>query len=233
MLCETAVRVLKDHGAMFHLGRKATYLMIDGQRLTGVRLEDGTVLSADRYIATLPHAALRALLSERLLTHYGYFQQLTHLVDSPKLTVQLTIGKPTSMPRLLLLTDRTFHHLVIHRHHKDATSTTGVMLVATGVAVVHQLTDDQALEESRKDLACVSPELAQAPILAHRIIRDQAACLSLRPGTRQWRPLPSGPIRNLFIGGAWTDTGWPSNLESAVVSGIRCAELAVEGGATA
>ncbi len=233
LLCETAVRALKDHGTTFHLGRKATYLMIDGQRLTGVRLEDGTVLSADRYVLTLPHAALRALLSERLLTHYGYFQQLTHLVDSPKLTVQFTIGTQTAIPRLLLLAERTFHHLVIHPHHKDTASTTGAMLVATGGSVAHQLTDDQVLAESRKDLACVSPGLAQAPVLAHRIIRDPAASLSLRPGTRQWRPLPSGPIRNLFIGGAWTDTGWPSNLESAVVSGVRCAELAVAGGTTA
>jgi uncharacterized protein with NAD-binding domain and iron-sulfur cluster len=233
VLVEPAVRYLKDRGAAFHLGRKATHLMIDGQRLAGVHLEDGTVLSADRYILTLPHTALRALLSERLLTHYGYFQQLTHLVDSPKLMVHLTIGMQTSGPRLLLLADRTFHHLVIHRHHKDAPSTTGMMLVATGGSVAHQLTDDQALTESQKDLACVNPELAQAPILAHRIIRDPAACLSLRSGTKQWRPLPSGPIRNLFVGGAWTDTGWPSNLEGAVVSGMRCAELAVEGGATA
>jgi hypothetical protein len=27
------------------------------------------------------------------------------------------------------------------------------------------------------------------------------------------------------VAGAWTDTGWPANLESAVVSGERCADM--------
>jgi uncharacterized protein with NAD-binding domain and iron-sulfur cluster len=227
-LCDPAVQFLKDQGATFHLGRTATFLTIDGQRLTGVRLDDGTALSADRYIVTLPHTALRALLPERLLTHYGYFQQLTHLTDSPKLLLHLTTGAQTSAPRLLLSADRTYDQIVVHPHHKRDARTTGVTLIATGRAPAHSLTDEQALAESRKDLACACPRLAQAPVLAHRIVRDQAACLSLRPGMRQWRPLPSGPIRNLFVGGAWTDTGWPSNLESAVVSGLRCAELALQ-----
>ena len=28
----------------------------------------------------------------------------------------------------------------------------------------------------------------------------------------------------LLVAGAWTDTGWPANIESALVSARRCAE---------
>ncbi|MBA3753231.1 MAG: FAD-dependent oxidoreductase, partial [Nitrospira sp.] len=38
------------------------------------------------------------------------------------------------------------------------------------------------------------------------------------------RPLPNSPFLNFFVAGDWTDTGWPANLESAILSGQRCAE---------
>jgi hypothetical protein len=53
----------------------------------------------------------------------------------------------------------------------------------------------------------------------------QHAVLPLGPGTKLLRPIPRSPIPNLLVAGAWTDTGWPANLESAVVSGERCADI--------
>jgi uncharacterized protein with NAD-binding domain and iron-sulfur cluster len=38
------------------------------------------------------------------------------------------------------------------------------------------------------------------------------------------RPIQRSPIANLLLAGSWTDTGWPPNLESAIVSGNRCAD---------
>jgi uncharacterized protein with NAD-binding domain and iron-sulfur cluster len=54
---------------------------------------------------------------------------------------------------------------------------------------------------------------------------DDQAALSLRPGAAQLRPIQQSPIQNLLVAGAWTDTGWPANVESAVVSAKRCVEI--------
>jgi uncharacterized protein with NAD-binding domain and iron-sulfur cluster len=48
--------------------------------------------------------------------------------------------------------------------------------------------------------------------------------LSLKPGTKLHRPIQRSPIHNLLLAGNWTDTGWPPNLESAIVSGNHCAD---------
>jgi hypothetical protein len=56
----------------------------------------------------------------------------------------------------------------------------------------------------------------------HRTIAG--AILSLRPGAKLHRPIQRSPIANLLVAGAWTDTGWPPNLESAIVSGNHCAD---------
>ena len=48
------------------------------------------------------------------------------------------------------------------------------------------------------------------------------AMLAARPGAQHFQPLSTSPFTNLFVAGAWTDTGWPANLESAILSGRRC-----------
>lgn len=54
------------------------------------------------------------------------------------------------------------------------------------------------------------------------------AALPLPPGTKTRRPIQLSPISNLLVAGAWTDTGWPANFESAIVSGERCAEIIID-----
>jgi hypothetical protein len=88
----------------------------------------------------------------------------------------------------------------------------------------------QILADSRLDIA--TPDLLRSWGLLtpdrkvvstrHRTISN--AILSLKPGTKLHRPIQRSPIENLLLAGSWTDTGWPPNLESAIVSGNRCAE---------
>jgi uncharacterized protein with NAD-binding domain and iron-sulfur cluster len=56
-------------------------------------------------------------------------------------------------------------------------------------------------------------------------LHESHAALLLAPGAARLRPLQQSPIQNLLVTGAWTDTGWPADLESTVVSARRCAEI--------
>jgi uncharacterized protein with NAD-binding domain and iron-sulfur cluster len=38
----------------------------------------------------------------------------------------------------------------------------------------------------------------------------------------------ASPIRNLFVAGDWTATGWPATMEGAVRSGYLAAEALLE-----
>ena len=66
---------------------------------------------------------------------------------------------------------------------------------------------------------------AREDVIVRSVFREHHAALLLAPGAARLRPLQQSPIQNLFVAGAWTDTGWPANLESALVSAHRCAEL--------
>jgi len=54
-------------------------------------------------------------------------------------------------------------------------------------------------------------------------IREPRATFRVAPGTHALRPGARTRQRGLYLAGAWTDTGWPATMESAVRSGNAAA----------
>ncbi len=203
------------------------HLLVENQAVCGVQLKTGGRLESDWVISTVPYHRLTGLLPERVLTHYSYFQQLTHLQDAPALTLHLWLDDPVTTPRLLLLAGRTFHWVVIKTVPRQGRTRGLASLVATGDAALLSRSDREIKEAGLG----IIKELLPGPnrsVTDHQIVRSSRAFLSLRPGTDGLRPLQQSPFANLFVAGDWTDTGLPATLESAVLSGERCAEAVMK-----
>lgn len=56
---------------------------------------------------------------------------------------------------------------------------------------------------------------------------EREATFRQGPGTRRFRPRPGRLAAGVHIAGAWTDTGWPATMESAVRSGEAAARSAL------
>jgi hydroxysqualene dehydroxylase len=69
--------------------------------------------------------------------------------------------------------------------------------------------------------AQVTGRLGAAELLWSRVSREPDATIALRPGLR--RPAPGLVRPGLARAGAWTRTGWPATMESAVRSGRAAA----------
>ena len=72
------------------------------------------------------------------------------------------------------------------------------------------------------------PRAAAAELLAVRVVKEADATFRPFPGAHAHRLRPRTSIRNLTLAGAWTDTGWPATLESAVRSGRAAARTLLE-----
>ncbi|HEX6543570.1 MAG TPA: hydroxysqualene dehydroxylase HpnE [Ktedonobacterales bacterium] len=77
------------------------------------------------------------------------------------------------------------------------------------------------VELCRRELGDVLPALRQARLLHGAATRDRDATFVPAPGLR--RPGPATSCAQVVIAGAWTDTGWPATMESAVRSGRAAA----------
>jgi uncharacterized protein with NAD-binding domain and iron-sulfur cluster len=191
------------------------------QRVTGILPKASNLRAADWYIVALPHQCVHALLPERLLTRFSYFQHIGELADTPAVAVHLWIDEPIQSPRFILLAGRTFHWICL----KPAADTrqTHASLVMTGPSGLDR-SDEELLTSAGEDLQTALPAMSKARRISHHVVRSPRACLSMRPGMTAHRPLQQSPFPNLFLAGEWTDTGLSATVESAVVSGDRCAQ---------
>jgi squalene-associated FAD-dependent desaturase len=69
-------------------------------------------------------------------------------------------------------------------------------------------------------LAELFPAAREAEVIEFFVTRERRATFRQAPGTARLRPGPATRLPGLVLAGAWTDTGWPDTMESAVRSGL-------------
>ena len=216
--------VLRQGNATILSNTEATQLRYERDRIVGVLLRDGSLLQADWYVAALPPQQLTPLLPERWLTRYAYFQQLTELRSIDSTILHVYAEQACATPRLVLLGDTALHSVLVTA---PTPSRTDFSLITTDSEFAQTQPDssrDIAIHDLLRSWRLLMGE-SRVVSTHHRTVSN--AILSLRPGAKLHRPIQQSPIANLLLAGAWTDTGWPPNLESAIVSGDRCADAIV------
>ena len=197
------------------------HILFTPQGIRGVQMPDGTMLQAGHYIAALSPESLLALLPERLLTRYAYFAQLGDLRTLSSVTVHMDCRTTAVTPRVILLAGQPFESLMLRplgAHEVDYN------LTISGSQTQSSSMDDELSHLARTTLQTLGNVFAVDQILSVTVRRDKHAALSLPPGANLLRPIQQSPLPNFTVAGAWTDTGWPANVESALTSARRCAE---------
>jgi hydroxysqualene dehydroxylase len=165
---------------------------------TGTRIDDPRTLDADAVVVATPPDELEA--SPIVSVHL--------LFDRRLLTTQLAA---------LLGSDA---HWVFDRGALTGQPTRGQYLsvVSSGVPELLEVRGRDLVERVATQ---VTERLGNAELLWSRVSREPAATIALRPGVE--RPVPGLVEPGLARAGAWTETGWPATMESAVRSGRAAA----------
>jgi squalene-associated FAD-dependent desaturase len=87
-------------------------------------------------------------------------------------------------------------------------------VVSSGVPELMELRGRELVDRLADQLR---DRLGAAELLWSRVSREPYATVALRPGVA--RPGPHTDRANVVRAGAWTDTGWPATMESAIRSG--------------
>jgi squalene-associated FAD-dependent desaturase len=85
---------------------------------------------------------------------------------------------------------------------------------------------DQLRDAVVAEVRAAFPAAREARLVEARVVTDPTAVLSVRPGVEAVRPPARTSLKNLFLAGDWTATGWPSTMEGAVRSGRLAAKAA-------
>jgi squalene-associated FAD-dependent desaturase len=217
-----------------------------------VVMDDGTETSADACIAAVPHEALLSLLPKEMVEGNGALSGLPNIRNSPITGVHLWYDRTVMTEPFLTLLDHTtqwvFNKSLLYRTAETngtaarPTSQSGESLSADAEGQYLQLvisasydlvqkSRQEIIDICRRDLADVLPATRDAQLRKATVIKEVNATFSPAPGVDRWRPAQVSSVKNLFLAGDWTRTGWPSTMEGAVRSGYLAAEalLAVAG----
>jgi zeta-carotene desaturase len=82
----------------------------------------------------------------------------------------------------------------------------------------------EIIDMAVRELAEFFPLAKEARLEKAQVIKEVRATFSAKPGLEALRPMAATHLRNFFLAGDWTRSGWPATMEGAVRSGYLAAE---------
>jgi uncharacterized protein with NAD-binding domain and iron-sulfur cluster len=208
-------------------------LRIENGVITAVDLDDGRTEAADAYVFAAPHTVLLELLSDEVRSSNPVFDNLKNIKVAPITGVHLWFDREVTQEPFITLLDTTtqwiFNKTLLYGSNAEGAKAAngGAQYLQLVISASYELLQkprqeiiDLCLAEVRRAL----PAAREAQLVKATVIKEAAATFSPQPGVDRWRPKQETGIRDLFLAGDWTDTGWPSTMEGAVRSGYLAAE---------
>lgn len=199
-------------------------------RVDGVSLVGGERLEADYYVSALQCDLLSRLLPLEVTRGIAYWENLQRIELAPIIGVHLWFDRKIDCPEALATLDRETEWIFNKTCNFDQPEGQGTYL-STVISASHHLaatSKEEILATVLADVRACLPDTRAAELVRSQVVKWPKATISPKPGVDKLRPDQCSPIANLFVAGEWTQTGWPSTMESAVRSGYRAAEYILE-----
>ena len=219
---EPAVRYIESRGGQLVARSAVESIDVRDGRVDAIVTAAGERLAFDAYISALPAAQLLALLPESARAQPP-FSSLNAMRMSPIVNLHLWFDRPVLGIDFAAFTGSDLQWAFNRTRIAGAEGSDEEHLVLSQSAADRYIDLDKAqlLELLLPQLQRALPAARAAQLTRSVLIKEPDATFVPSPGLR--RPGASTPVENLFLAGAYTDTGWPATMESAVRSGEQAA----------
>ena len=218
-----ARQALAEHGVEVRDGTKALSLAADRSVRLRTREDGELTLRPDAVVLAVPHDAAAALLPP------GVPRPFEALGHSPILNVHVRYDRQVMDVPFLAGVDSPAQWIF------DRTAPSGLPGTGRYVAVTVSAADafvERPVAELRSlfenELTRLLPGARGAQVEEFFVTREKHATFRQASGSARLRPGPATALPGVLLAGAWTATGWPDTMESAVRSGINAARVAQE-----
>jgi squalene-associated FAD-dependent desaturase len=216
---------LEQHGVSLHLGTEVKRIVGNDSGITHIELADGSRREVAAALAAVTWKRVRGLFDDALLARLPEIARVDEIDSAPITAVHLWFDREiTPLPHAVLV--GRLSQWLFNRGQAAETSEAGYyyQVIISASRSLAGRDRAQVVDEIIGELASIWPVAKEAKLLRWRMVTEQAAVFSVRPGIDQLRPPQQSSLRNLAFAGDWTRTGWPSTMEGAVRSGYLAAE---------
>ena len=229
---DAAAEFIQRHGGTVRVSADVAELLIEGDRCIGVRLENGELMTADSVILALPAAATCALLPPQFASH-EFFAPAANMRTAPIVGVHIWYDRPVMEETFIATVNSSlqwvFNVTKMHeREHEGDGAGQHIAISLSGAWKWKDLSKAKLRETFVAEMARVFPRARDAKVTRVISVKMLDATFRVTPGAQAQRLPQVTPVPGLFLAGDWTQTGWPSTMESAVRSGNMAADAAVK-----
>lgn len=222
VFAEAAQRLVEARGGAFRFGVRVLDVVVEGERVTGLRLATGGDVKADAYVIALPFHEVPRVLPEAWRGRPP-FSHAAGLAPSPILNVHLWLDRDVLEDEFVGLLDGPLHWVFNKSRILRGAGGSYLSVTISAARAWSHLPQQEVTRRTLDELRRYLPAARGASVRHAIVVKELAATFSAVPGTAALRPSARTPIANLFLAGAWTDTGWPATMEGAVRSGVTAA----------
>jgi squalene-associated FAD-dependent desaturase len=228
LLYSEAAAYLSARGGRVCLGKNVLRFAFSEKGVAAVLGAGGEPFTAEHYVVALPPREMLALLPAGLRAS-PFFAPATQLRTSPIVNMHLWVDRPITRHPMAAYLDSDIQWLftapdeVEARSERDPQGPQHLVISISGAHEYIDMPKERLYDELLDDLRWRVPRAREANVLGHTIVRERDATFTPEPGSAAWRLPTRTPFPNLFLAGAWTATGWPATMESAVRSGEAAA----------
>ena len=183
------------------------------------------VFAANAYVSAVPFWILPSLIPDHLAEKEP-FNSLTKLQSSPIVNVHLEYDRPVMEGEFCYFLDNPLQWVFNDSLIRGGDRSHGGQSLTVSISAAWEhinLPRPHLMNSIAKEMRAAFPKARDAQLLKSTVVKQRNATFRCTPGAQRLRPGPVTASPNLFLAGEWTDTGWPSTMEGAIISGYNAA----------
>ncbi len=187
-------------------------ILIENNMIKGALDKYGNVHFADYYVLAVHPANIQKLINE-----YKFQLEYQTIIN---LHIKLSSKKYEN--KFFAIWDSIIHWVFFHKNH--------LTVVKSSADNLLKFSNKEIVEIFLNELVLIFPDLSEKLIQIKndpnnfRLIKEKRATFISELNSLKNRPLISTKFNNLFLAGDYVNTGYPSTIESAVISGRMVAD---------
>ncbi|KOO24306.1 phytoene desaturase [Chrysochromulina tobinii] len=220
----------------------------------GLRMQDGSIVTADIYVSAMPVDVLKRLVPARWST-MPYFRQFDELEGIPVINVHIWFDRKlrsvdglcfSRSPLLSVYADMSTTCKEYYDEEKSMLELVFAPCSPLAGGNINWIakSDEEIIDATMGELARLFPlEIAndprypatskqgpqgQAKLRKYAVVKVPRSVYAAIPGRNKYRPSQETPIPNLVLAGDWTSQKYLGSMEGAILGGKLAAEVVAD-----
>jgi squalene-associated FAD-dependent desaturase len=226
---ENAKKFIEGHGGEIRTGIDVQSLEIAKGRISGVRTAKDQLIKGEAIVSAVPASAMTPLLPSGSSELEDFFTPAESVRTAPIVAIHIWYDRPVMTDKFVATIDSPLQWVFNETDLKSRDEIgQHIVISLSGAWKWQDKSKNQLREIFTEEMANTFPAAKDAYVEKFAVVKMLEATFQVAPNSRKQRLSQRTPLPGFYLAGDWTDTDWPSTMESAVRSGNLAAKYIAE-----